>query len=977
MIYLFNNNEEMIRIIPNSAIKRMYQTQKLTDENYISDRLDVEIQALNDEELSELEYMAIDDIENPQRFHYYFIAKETTEHQITSLTGVQSGIEELRKTPVYDMRPNNHSPKFIADRLLEGTNWQAGYTTNDVGTISTNFYYTDVFSALKKMCMAFGIEMQFFVEITTNRIGARYIEFRKRTGKSVGKRVVYGHNALKIVKEVEKTNTITALIGRGKGVQVSESDAGNVGYGRKIGFENVEWKTSSGAPVDKPLGQEFVEIPELTLQYGIKNSNGTVRPKIGFVEFQDEESETRLIDRTYQALLELSRPQVLLETSSVYLPDTGIGDTINVVRHDRDLRYQTRVFEITWDRLANKAVDMKLGDRLGESENKRISRISNQVSGNISTELGPTIDELVDRLTTADGKNTNWYTDYDPMENPETMGLVRVNDNWWQPDPEFEGEFILKQWNGEMWVEILRTSGNPELVRRFEEIEQQAQGLADEIEASEGRAADKANQALQDAKEWAENLEDGLKIHASQITAGEIETARLKVTEIVSQGLSGNEDSITQLVIGDDVFKSSVTNLTQQKVAEELTQEYETVLSPVNVVDGKEFNNGETFSQGKYFYYYGDDRDTDKYLQSGVKHVLEITMPATQNKGQSVTLRVKDVDDTSWRLIGVNFNLPSGQYKIVHEFTSLLSTTRFADYRLTVYDGENSPVSTIYSLKIYRNEEVQVPIEGPETGAISSQITQLYNMINLSILGKEGAMSRIAMGEEGIQIDGKLLHITAKTYIDDAVIKSAMIDTLDAGKITTGELNANLIRVVNLDANSISGNEANFIRAMFSGTKSSLQITSNGVNVLDNAGRSSTHLDSSGIEFSRQGVELGKLEYVTNISDSGDLNNMHGFSMRPNRNSYFGVSYFPTSTATTSLRSFAVSGRTGNIYLSGLLKPSERHPYGLNITWGTITGGSTNVEIWNHNKTGGIHIANGDLHYISNGKWRSLNSWIT
>ena len=40
------------------------------------------------------------------------------------------------------------------------------------------------------------------------------------------------------------------------------------------------------------------------------------------------------------------------------------------------------------------------------------------------------------------------------------------------------------------------------------------------------------------------------------------------------------------------------------------------------------------------------------------------------------------------------------------------------------------------------------------------------------------------MGEEGIQIDGKLLHITAKTYIDEAVIKSAMIDTLDAGKIT-------------------------------------------------------------------------------------------------------------------------------------------------------------------------------------------------
>ena len=976
MIYLFNNNEEMIRIIPNSAIKRLYQNQKLTDENYISDRLDVEIQALNDEELSELEYMAIDDIENPQRFHYYFIVKETTEHQITSLTGVQSGIEELRKTPVYDMRPTNLSPKLIADRLLEGTNWQAGYTTDDVGTISTNFYYTDVFTALKKMCMAFGIEMQFFVEITTNRIGARYIEFRKRTGKSVGKRVVYGHNALKIVKEVEKTNTVTALIGRGKGVQVSESDEGNIGYGRKIGFENIVWKTSSGAPVDKPLGQEFVEIPELTLQYGIKNSNGTVRPKIGFVEFQDEESETRLIDRTYNALLELSRPQVLLETSSVYLPDTGIGDTINVVRHDRDLRYQTRVFEITWDRLANKAVDMKLGDRLGESENKRISRISNQVSGNISTEFAPTIDELVDRLTTADKKNTNWYTDYDPMENPETMGLVRVNDNWWQPDPEYEGEFILKQWNGEMWIEILRTSGNPELVRRFEEIEKQAEDLADEIEASEERATEKANQALQDAKDWAENLEDGLKIHASQITAGEIETARLKVTEIVDQGLSGNEESITQLVIGEDVFKTSVTNLTQQKVADELVQEFETVLSPVNVINAEEHNSGETFSLGKYFYYSGDD--VDRPLQDRVNHIIEITMPATQNKGQLVAVQTRAYGSTDWRNIGVSFNLPAGQFRIVHEFTSLVFATSVADYRLIIQDDGNPSVTTVYSLRIYRNEEVQVPIIGEETGAISSQITQLYNMINLSILGKDGAMSRIAMGEEGIQIDGKLLHITAKTYIDDAVIKSAMIDTIDAGKITTGELNASLIRVVNLDANSITGNEASFIQALFSGTTSTLQITGSGVNILDNSGRSSTYLDSTGIEISRGGVNLGKMQYVTNTSATGDLNGMHGIVMRPTRDSYFAVSYFPASEATESTRRFAVSGKTGNVYISGLIKPSEQQRYGLDITWGDVMGiGGTNVVIMNHDRTGGIQIANGDIAYLGPSGWRSLNNAIT
>src|SRR5699024_5237775 len=101
----------------------------------------------------------------------------------------------------------------------------------------------------------------------------------------------------------------------------------------------------------------------------------------------------------------------------------------------------------------------------------------------------------------------------------------------------------------------------------------------------------------------------------------------------------------------------------------------------------------------------------------------------------------------------------------------------------------------------------------------------------------------------GIRLASKLIHLSGTSLIDNAVIKSAMIDTLDASKITTGELNASLIRVVNLDANSIAGNEANFIKAMFSGTKSSLQITGNGINILDNAGRTATHFDSRGIEF--------------------------------------------------------------------------------------------------------------------------------
>lgn len=55
-----------------------------------------------------------------------------------------------------------------------------------------------------------------------------------------------------------------------------------------------------------------------------------------------------------------------------------------------------------------------------------------------------------------------------------------------------------------------------------------------------------------------------------------------------------------------------------------------------------------------------------------------------------------------------------------------------------------------------------------------------------------------------VKIDGKALHISANTTIDQAVIHAANIDSIDASTIRTGTLNAAHVNVINLDANSIT-----------------------------------------------------------------------------------------------------------------------------------------------------------------------------
>ncbi|QVQ49882.1 gp58-like family protein [Latilactobacillus sakei subsp. sakei] len=91
-----------------------------------------------------------------------------------------------------------------------------------------------------------------------------------------------------------------------------------------------------------------------------------------------------------------------------------------------------------------------------------------------------------------------------------------------------------------------------------------------------------------------------------------------------------------------------------------------------------------------------------------------------------------------------------------------------------------------------------------QTNLVSqSQITQLANDINLRV--KAGDMvNQINISPEGILIDGKKVHITGQTTIDNAVIKDAMIADIKADKITAGTLNAANVNVINLNANNIT-----------------------------------------------------------------------------------------------------------------------------------------------------------------------------
>lgn len=118
-------------------------------------------------------------------------------------------------------------------------------------------------------------------------------------------------------------------------------------------------------------------------------------------------------------------------------------------------------------------------------------------------------------------------------------------------------------------------------------------------------------------------------------------------------------------------------------------------------------------------------------------------------------------------------------------------------------------------------------------------------------------VSQINVDESGVLIQGKKIMIDGDATIKNAVIKSSMIDTLDASKITAGTLNAANVNIINMNANNITTGTlkgANLSMNLNTGEvlfqKGSIKSTNGKLNIsVDNGTMSVTNSNNEGIYF--------------------------------------------------------------------------------------------------------------------------------
>ena len=415
-------------------------------------------------------------------------------------------------------------------------------------------------------------------------------------------------------------------------------------------------------------------------------------------------------------------------------------------------------------------------------------------------------------------------------------------------------------------------STGQELSRYKQDNEQNLSVLRNQATQIDGKAAQALNKANQTATETTSliaNLRTDLNGKVSLADFQEVrETAKL-YERILGRDDSNISTNIARMALTSDLFNVEVgkrfSNLTNLFYAPTKIPKYISSVATDKHLERVSF---------------GDHDGIRINYTDSMSGWLGVRFPLTKRfvkQGEGLGYRIEIAVDKVPKDGRVLIQLLDNTTSLGMYYNSQITLTKTGNQVFTGYldiprTGELNEYSIRFTLTTPGNIIIHKPMIIdrrliPEDFVDSTDYNSEYTRTTMSVLKDSFAVKtlnsngdvlsalNLATGGASLQVGKNKLVVTPDTtFIANGTIKNAMIDTLDAGKIRTGKLDANLVNVVNLNASNITSGKlsANFING---GVLSSL----NGNSTFDlNAGRIQmqssptswkTSWDSGGIAF--------------------------------------------------------------------------------------------------------------------------------
>ena len=363
---------------------------------------------------------------------------------------------ELKKaTILYPDKGYTGTASQHGGRALNDTGWQIGIVESKGTRTLTIESHTNPFAFLKRIAEEFDLELRFRVEHDGNKITGRYVDLLQRVGAWRGREVEFGKD-LDGIKRVEKQDIVTALLGLGP-------------------------ERENGTRIEV-----LVEDDEALKRWGRVDEYGNLHHLIEPYEIQSEREEMTTAEArqyTRTALNKRINAQVTYEATIIDLENVPgmenkkirFGDTIRIkdTKFNPPLYLEARVYEQTRSIKSQAKKDIKLGDFIEFTE-EEVNAIWIMLRREIRKKID--IDTLKDY---AEPKKVESDT---PPEIKEGENPIWVDTS---KTPKVSNVAIAGEWQK-------MTPTTPEEVNAY----------------TKKQVDDKAEQALKDAKAYAENADN-------------------------------------------------------------------------------------------------------------------------------------------------------------------------------------------------------------------------------------------------------------------------------------------------------------------------------------------------------------------------------------------------------------------------------------------------------------------------------------
>lgn len=370
-----------------------------------------------------------------------------------------AGIELLNKACDIWKSSGPHSFEYYFNIVTSGTPWKLG--VNQIAGLERTLTYEGRDTGLGRLLSILkgfdNAECTFDVAVKMNAPSEFKINVYKQVGSDRSDvQMVYNHELDDIVKKESRAEFVTALCGVGGTIQ-TEDGQGNTQDAGNIDFADLEYN-KDGLFTTK--GDKFLRAADANKRF----NPGQTTYIEAFYEY-DTQSANELLNRTVTRLKTYSEPQYTY-TADVKIIDSTlkIGDTVTIIDHDYNpaLYLSARVAKLeksytdpsqnTIEFCNYRLLSSRLADKLA-----RLQTIVNQMpsasqvgklESNVS-DLSSKTDELASQITSANGKNTNFYGKTEPTS-PK-------NGDLWYKKLE-NGEVEMYQYQGGTWQLLASTA---------------------------------------------------------------------------------------------------------------------------------------------------------------------------------------------------------------------------------------------------------------------------------------------------------------------------------------------------------------------------------------------------------------------------------------------------------------------------------------------------------------------------------------